>query len=402
MLIRRIAASLIAAALATPLGLATPGAAAPPGPDAAADVTMSWSTTGSGGIDLDKADLGEVFTKANRKATYGSDCKVSGLKANPQVRWCLQSDDNASANWWPQGVTSDSDASDSEDWEGHHGLMVSWYHKGDKGARITLLDTQTKKYRHLLLVVPDGEGSYAPLSLHAGGIVWYGDQLYVADSYEGVRVFDLNTIWDLTEDPNGDVTDSDKIGKVGDTYYGHGYRYMVPQSGRWQSPEVADKRCSTSGPIHNSWMSLDRAASPHRLVIGEFCSRTEDSTPGRVTAWDMDGLKIDADADGVATADNVARLPAVNGAAHGANAQGGATTGGGDWFFSVSRGSNAAGDLYRHQWTADGWQQQGRKSTPQGNEDLSFRYRDSKRLMYSVSEYPDHRIIFARNTYSGW
>lgn len=369
---------------------------------------MKWHPTGPTGIKLRTATMTEVFQKANREATYGRDCKVDNLLADPSVRWCFQSGDNNTPDWYPQGVSSDSDAEADGGWNGQNGVMVSWYHKpGDKGARITLLNTNTKKYRHLLLVVPDGKGSYGPVNVHAGGIVWYGHRLYVADTYEGTRVFDLRNIWDLTADPNGNTDDGTRIGRHGDTYYAHSYRYAVPQLGRWRSPKRADeKECTTTGPIRNSWMSLDRASSPNRLVIGEFCSAAEHDTPGRVTAWNLRGEDI-AHTDRVATADGVDHLPAINGKGAGANVQGGATTGDANWYFSVSRGKSKAGHLYwyQHRRELDGswfWERVARKTTPRGPEDLTFRYRKSKKLLYSVSEYPGSRVIYARDSNSGW
>lgn len=416
-----IVAGTLMAALAIPVTVATPTQAAPGALPAdvqrppagssgtsADDLTMQWSRTDPGSVDMTTATMTEVFTKANRKARYGKDCKVSGLKATPSVRWCFQSDDNKTPNWYPQGVTSDSDAESDGGWNGQNGVLVSWYHKpAEKGVRVTLLNTNTGKYRHLLLVVPDGKGSYGPANLHAGGIVWYGHKLFVADTYNGVRVFDLHNIWDLTADPDGNVTDKSRIGLHDGTYYAHGYRYAVPQMGRWKSPEEADRdHCTTTGPIRNSWMSLDRSGSPHRLVIGEYCGKSTEKTPGRVSAWNMASGDIAANQSGVATADGLDRLPRINGDGVGTSVQGGVTTGKGRWFFSVSRGPDAAGDVLKFQHKKGDsswyWDLKGRKSAPQGAEDLSFRYRRSKRLLYSVSEYPNHRIIYARNTYSGW
>ncbi|MGW0958255.1 hypothetical protein ACWD4K_04235 [Streptomyces gelaticus] len=43
--------------------------------------------------------------------------------------------------------------------------------------------------------------------IHAGGMVWYGNYLYVADTANGMRVFDLRKIMDLNPDNNADVDD---------------------------------------------------------------------------------------------------------------------------------------------------------------------------------------------------
>lgn len=75
------------------------------------------------------------------------------------------------------------------------------------------------RYRHLLLVEPQGSGdtvSFKPArtgsgtSLHAGGIVWLGDKLYVADTTQGFRVFDLSRIIEVTH-----TDDLSRIGVAG-------------------------------------------------------------------------------------------------------------------------------------------------------------------------------------------
>src|SRR5690606_15544938 len=92
--------------------------------------------------------------------------------------------------------------------DGRRLLLVSWYHDLDtppvKGVRLSLADITNLNavpYRHLLLVEPKetagGVGFEAAEydsggSLHAGGIVWYGDYLYVADTSQGLRVYDLS------------------------------------------------------------------------------------------------------------------------------------------------------------------------------------------------------------------
>ena len=70
-------------------------------------------------------------------------------------------------------------------------LITSWYSKGgepgfegpNKGSRITIVDLDTLRYRHVLLVTPtldeDGRPQLSPLKVHAGGLVWFGQHLHV-------------------------------------------------------------------------------------------------------------------------------------------------------------------------------------------------------------------------------
>lgn len=376
-------------------------------------VRMQWHPTeGAASIGMKTASLSKVFDDANRKATYGQRCPGSSRNATTKlsVFWCFQYGDNVTPDWVPQGVTSDADAVNDENWNGHRGLMVSWYSKDSKGVRVTLLDTETKRYRHLLLVKPVENGKdYAPIPLHAGGIVWYGEKLYVADSFYGTRVFDLKHIYDLVADPHGDVKNKTAIGRGSgshkDTFYAAGYRYVIPQEGAWRSEQKASKTCQDHGPMINSWMSLDRAAKPDRLIIGEYCTKNKEGNPnllpGRVAAWTMRDHKLVAQ-DRWATPDEVLTMPRLNGPGYGSNVQGGATTdGGGAWFFNVSHKS-ADGELFKYVRFMNGWSYLGTKKTPAGPEDLTFRYRNTKRLLYSVTEYAGNRVIYARNTYSGW
>lgn len=411
-IMRPAIALTMAALLATAAGSAAMAGPTGSEPAQREQLTMQWEPSkGVDSIPMKTATLTDVFEKGNRKATYGKDCETDDPA--PKVRWCFEEGDNDYRLWVPQGVTSDADALGDEEWNGHKGLMVSWYSDQiGKGIRVTVLDTETKKYRHMLLAIPtneDGDGGsydndYGPINLHAGGIVWYGHKIYVADTKWGVRVFDLDHIFDLSADPHGDVDDEQSIGRDGDTYHGYGYRYVVPQVGRWMSPSKAagdEGVCKESGPMHNSWMSLDRTSKPDQLVVGEYCAKKKKTQPGRVAVWDMEDHDIAADSSGVATSDGVRNLPEINGA-KGANAQGGATTDGGKtWFFSISHGY-AAGEIRKYTTGGKGWQFIGTKSTPAGTEDLTYRYRDSHRLLYSVSEYFGNRMIFARNTYDGW
>ena len=77
-------------------------------------------------------------------------------------------------------------------------VVVAWYAKelpgdaddrgGNQGSRLTFFDLDTRRYRHVLLVVPgleDGELRLEPLRVHAGGIVWHGPYLHVAATSKG-------------------------------------------------------------------------------------------------------------------------------------------------------------------------------------------------------------------------
>ena len=144
-------------------------------------------------------------------------------------------------------------------------------------------DPQDVHYRHLLLVVPHGEGNavdYRPLhrslantdALHAGGMAWYGDYLYVVDTTNGFRVFDMSLI--------ARVSDTSKIGRDGNANVTHafGYRYIVPQIARYDTPQEA---C----PFSFSFVSLDRSSTPHAFLVGEY---KKSSIQGRLVHYLLD------------------------------------------------------------------------------------------------------------------
>lgn len=406
---------------------------------------------GNGKLPIERASLSDVFANANRTATYGKECRFAKRHGGyiptkgkePSVRWCFQKGDSNTQAWMPQGVTSDADADSDENWQGHKGLMVSWYSTGkkgeadrpkkddnrQKGVRLTVLNTKTKKYRHLLLVEPvdDGRKSYKALkedngkSLHAGGIVWYGKYLYVADTYHGIRVFNLDNIYDLTADPDGNVEEPSKVGlgEDGKTYYGYKYRYILPQVGRWETeeavpdhaeppddpddPDDPKDKCSKRDDalLRHAWLSLDRASTPDRLIAGEYCA--EGDGPGRVAAWPLSDGKIanDGTPTGAFRMPELARGKCTN------NVQGGLKNQK-HWFFNTScKGTKQNGVMYRFRADSDDpstWKSEGIKEGPAGPEDLTYRYRGAgnKRLVYSVSEHPWQRMIFARNTFDDY
>jgi hypothetical protein len=147
-----------------------------------------------------------------------------------------------------------------------------------------LLDPSTNKYRHVLLVYPtvreDGEPGYEIVGrpdggIHAGGILWYGNYLYVVDTRRGIRVFDMRYIFDLQRSSD-------------DAF---GYRYVMPQVDAWVNaagPDNDDEgnSCSGSGAPKFSSIALDRSATPDALITGEYCGSGD---VGRVAHWPLDG-----------------------------------------------------------------------------------------------------------------
>ena len=196
----------------------------------------------------------------------------------------FDSGDNGDCANYPQGITSSRDAvgtANSGNYDGHQLILVSWYTtEGCGGAqsrsRITLVDwdaTYPYKYRKVLLVEPTGTAttpSFTDIPIHAGGVSWYGDYLYVAETGHGLRVFDMRKI--LKTDTGGTA---DQIGHQSDgTYYAHNYAYVLPQIGTVTAS-------TTSGiPLVWSTISLDRVSGS--IVMTEYtCASACTSYPNR-------------------------------------------------------------------------------------------------------------------------
>ncbi|KAI7858522.1 hypothetical protein BDC45DRAFT_498545 [Circinella umbellata] len=174
--------------------------------------------------------------------------------------------------WYPQGTTTSSDAYDNGLYEGNDIILISWYDHlrptssaGNKGVRISFINKSTMSYRNVLLVVPDdGETpSFHTTKIHAGGIMWYGYNLFVVDTKKGIRIFDLRHIYE--------VSIGDGIGHVGaGRFEAYNYRYVLPQSGHY----LADG-------FRFSFMSLDRTTTPDTFLVGEYDSTGASSRVAR-------------------------------------------------------------------------------------------------------------------------
>ncbi|MEQ9076369.1 MAG: hypothetical protein RLP09_21115 [Sandaracinaceae bacterium] len=318
----------------------------------------------------------DVLGHLNREGRAGISSDNAGrMRNHAHVGFRWNAGDEAVDYWYPQGITGSSDAHESGRVEGRRLLMVSWYHRTDarptKGARVSLVDYSDPsaiRYRHLLLVTPTDDGaSYGAAeydsggALHAGGIVWVGDHLYVADTSVGLRVYDLSRI---LQPSNSD--DGDRVGLSGGRSDAHGYRYAVPQLARYR---LAPGSC----PIRFSFAGLDRAASV--IVTGEY--RSGDPA-GRVARWAVDLETGWLREEG-------GRVPALDAAAAAQTRMQGGLTFEGVHYLSSSSQAGRWGRLYRTR--------PGRESVitawPYGCEDLYVER--AERLIWTSTEHPPLR-----------
>jgi len=243
---------------------------------------------------MPRRTLEEVVANSNNagsrlSAVAGVDCFSNGF--------AYASADRTSC-WRPQGLSGSSDAYPENAGvtaTGRNLLAVSWHDDvcdwadgKPRGSRVTFIDVtdlDAVRYRKVLLVEPcdvDGQTTLCAVNVHAGGLVWVGRYLYLVDTVNGFRVFDVEY---LLEANTADAAADDTIGIVGNTGYAFNYRYVMPQVGRYQ---VAS-RC----PIRFSWASLDPSGEPGSLLSGEYVdSEAAQPDAGRVFRWALgdDGL----------------------------------------------------------------------------------------------------------------
>jgi hypothetical protein len=333
------------------------------------------------GNALPEQGLSELMEQANREAGWEDACGSAGiygpdLAVNHRVCW--MSHDATSSEWVPQAITGVSDAQEDEDWGTSNSdpIAVGSYDAtnpgrsdyeadrencvqttasdacNEKGVRVSFFNTATQMYRHVLLVWPyinsanhisfdalhAREGTCttsvttscrAQNGIHAGGMVWYGDYLYVADTANGMRVFDLRQIMDLNSDNNAEVhdptpdglvsnvLDKKRIGRQSNVWYSYGYRYVMPQVATlgFTAPKAtgdsSGNQCYATTRPKASYISLDRTGTDH-LVLGEYCNTNNGgNSSGRVGTYPMTALTaaVEGATGTIANADMAFGLP---------------------------------------------------------------------------------------------
>lgn len=252
------------------------GAQAASGPTAIAaknfSITANYTKYDAAVAGLQKqaghASVATVMAHANHNRTPS---KAIGTQVHG-FRW--DSSDNNDANAVPQGITTSRDAvgqANGGRYDGHQLIAASFYDNDHKahGSRINLTDWDSKypdKYRRVLLVEPTGTRaapSYRDVNIHVGGIAWYGNLMYVADTSGGMRVFDMTKIIKTTSSG-----DANLIGRHGSTFYAHHYSYALPQVGTITS-HVA------KGTTKLTWSTISLDRPKKSIVMTEYKCATK-------------------------------------------------------------------------------------------------------------------------------
>ncbi len=303
-----------------------------------------------------------VLEALNRQAAA---TEVPGSAAEHGLTWNAQ--DNESRLWWPQGITTTADASDTEDRHGRALVVTSWYSKGGaggrQGSRVTFLDLETLQYRHVLIVQAStnlwGRPTLKPLHIHAGGVVWAGDYLHLAGTRRGIFTARIDDIIRLQP--------SDKT---------FDYRYVLPVRFAYDAHSATDIE-----QLRYSFLSLDRSADPPELIAGEY--GTKDMST-RIVRYPMDpeSLLLHRGEGG-------ASRPIFMDSGGVGHMQG-VTVVRGRYFVTASRGKDTNGDVYAGH---PGDLRRHRGVLPPGPEDIT--YWPSRNQLWSLSEYPGRRFLFA-------
>jgi len=317
------------------------------------------------GKELGAVKVEAVLSQANREAVRrGAPTAIGTMRPKPVDWYAFDEKDNDTPDWFPQGLTCGADAGKVS----APVFVVSWYFKPllpvvERGIRITFLDPKTLHYQHALLVEAAPDGSYAPINIHAGGIAWYGNLLYVADTTRGLRVFDMRRIYDLRT-AQKDLGDPTKIGRSGGRFHAFGYRYLIPQTDFW--------RTATPGAVF-SFATIDRTLTPHAIIAGEYF---ETATNGRVARWNLNADGTIGEL-GLAHARDAFQFnqPKIQGA----------VSAGGTWYLSQAGGSGTNGRLVVNTATASTV-----RPFPIGPEDLTVQ----KGQLWSVTEFRGKRVVF--------
>jgi hypothetical protein len=235
------------------------------------------------------ATTATILADLNRTATAVAPGAVAGGPAGVDIAVRWGDEEENSVTWIPQGITGSADANAAGLVDGRRVVLVSWYYTPpagstyEKGARVAFVDVTNPllpTYRLALLVEPTGTTaapSFAPVKVHAGGLAWVGNLLYVVETGKGFRVFDMSRAMTA-------ATDIDEIGCQAGVCRAGLYKYVVPQIGGYTT-------ASACAPLF-SYVALDKTTTPPSLLSGEYCGGAACAAQplaGRAYRWPLSG-----------------------------------------------------------------------------------------------------------------
>lgn len=312
---------------------------------------------GGGRVGIDGL-LPDLHRRLRR--TWAPHPRLLGLKVTRAYTW--DAPDRRDNEWWPQGITT-SALTGLDERHGHDVLATSWYAKHGAGSRISVVDIERRRYGHVLLVTPtleDGRPGLAPLKVHAGGIVWLGENLHVAATGRGFFTCRLD---DLMRVPAGSDLET----------FGHRYVLPVRFAHRGHHEEGAER-------LRFSFFTVDRSEETPSLLVGEYGSPKQTRRMARFALDPATQLPV-RDAEGLVR-------PEIDD--RGEARMQGVSVVDGTYYVTRSRSPYRYGSLYSGR---PGAFREHRWATPIGPEDLVWWPETG--AFWSVTEHPRRRWVVA-------
>jgi hypothetical protein len=360
---------------------------------------LVWHATPAAAISaldaaLPNVGVATVLASANHPMPACAGTNAASLPIAPAATTslCWDSGDASTTTWTPQGVTSSGDADDDGAWGTNQVILSGWHYSLDDSryqeARVAFINANNlgaAAYRWVYLVVPNSTGStFTAAKAHLGGMVWYGDKLLVSAVGNGsvaIRVFSMSHILQVNDS-------SATIGKTSSGYAAYGYQYVMTQVGYYSyAGGTCDMSTDVGVPCYSS-LSLDRSTSPDSLVTTEYFS--DASLDGRLIRY-----PFGSDYLLQATSNSVSASEAYRSAV--GNMQG-VLSYAGAWYVAHSS-ATYRGQLW-HQTTTGSTALS--CTTPDTSASMcwamhpeALSYWPSTGLVWSQSEWPDQRALFA-------
>ncbi|MGW7364577.1 RICIN domain-containing protein [Streptomyces sp. NPDC054841] len=334
-------------------------------------------------------------------------CHTTGLNGTFKYNgFCFdKGDDTTSAydpagGWHPQGLTASHDAYPGGTVNGHHLYLASWYWghgdsvdpsvDRDKLARISVVESTGNdwSYGHVMLVKPTRPSgvNFDPVTkVHADGMVWYGDKLFVANGGE-LQVYDFRHMWKMG------TTARDQTGIYDGVSTARHHQWALPMVGRYLIGSPDKPRACPGERACLSSLSLDRSGTTDHLVSGEYLAG-DDARTANVIRWPLNG------STGLLQADSTGTVKAAAAFAAPVKQLQGVATDGQYYYLSAQCPTGYMGDPN----TADGYSciyevkpnhvPTVLTRSPSLTQNLS--YSPSSGRLWGMNELTGHRVVFS-------
>lgn len=298
-----------------------------------ADKRTAMKATSFGAVAADTTDLRQLTYKTGSACAKTGKRAIAALDTKVKVgAWCPDTragkNDEGSSTWIPQGVTTSRTSQ-------FNGLALSWYHLTSGSVTDMVRLTVGKRpevsatggYHAVQLALPTRDASgkiaakdvnvdvggaaggmsaqgVAEVPQHAGGLSIVGNYAYLADTANGLRVYDLRRTYKVTPGSGLGVGSDGK-------FHAHGEHYVMFEVGRYQFDRKALDSCpawtvkprALNRALCFSTVAYDPTYPTPSLVTAEY-KRTggvSSALPARVVRWPLAKSGMLAATSGVVT-----------------------------------------------------------------------------------------------------